>query len=89
MSNSVVFLLIAVGLSVLGTTAVWLHGRPRRSRRESADLGATLRALSATHKPPTSRHAPGPRGGTAPGVDHAAGAPRRDPRPSREARPGT
>jgi hypothetical protein len=89
MSNSVVFLLIAVGLSVLGTTAVWLHGRPRRSRRESADLGATLRALSATHKPPASRSAPGSRGGAQPPTDDTAGAARRDPRPSREARPGT
>ena len=55
MSNSVVFLLIAVGLSGIGTTAVWWHGRPRRSRTENNDFGATLRALSATHKPPASR----------------------------------
>ena len=83
MSNSVVFLLIALGLSVLGTTAVWLHGRPRRSRRDNADLGATLRALSATHKPPA------PRGGAHPADPDAPGLTRRDPRPSRESRPGT
>jgi hypothetical protein len=81
MSNSVVFLLIALGLSVVGTTAVWLHGRPRRGRRDNGDLGATLRALSATHKPPVGRGGP-PTADAQPAV-------RRDPRPSREARPGT
>ena len=46
MSNSVVFLLIAVGLSVLGTLAVWLHGRPRRSRSSVDVFNRSLRALS-------------------------------------------
>jgi hypothetical protein len=55
MSNSVVFLLIAVGLSLLGTLAVWLHGRPRR--RSSVDVfSRSLRALSTneSHHEPLS-----------------------------------
>jgi hypothetical protein len=48
MSNSVLFLLLAFGLSVLGATAVWLHGRPSRSRRSGPDFNATLRALAET-----------------------------------------
>jgi len=47
MSNSVVFLLIAVGLSVLGTCAVWLHGRPRRSRSSVELFNRSLQALAA------------------------------------------
>ncbi len=48
MSNSVVFLLIAVGLSFLGSIAVWLHGRPRRARGSSVDhFNRGLQALSA------------------------------------------
>jgi len=46
MSNSVVFLLIAVGLSVLGTCAVWLHGRPRRSRSSVELFNRSLQALA-------------------------------------------
>jgi hypothetical protein len=46
MSNSVVFLLIAVGLSMLGTLVVWLHGRPRRSRSSVDVFNRSLRALS-------------------------------------------
>ncbi len=83
MSNSVVFLLIAVGLSVLGTTAVWLHGRPRRSRRANTDFGTTLRVLSETHRPPATRHSAQPADPDTPGFA------RRDPRPSRGSRPGT
>ena len=83
MSNSVVFLLIAVGLSGIGTTAVWWHGRPRRSRTENNDFGATLRALSATHKPPASRP------GAQPADPDTSEFARRDPRPLRETRPGT
>jgi hypothetical protein len=47
-SNSVVFLLIAVGLSILGSLAVWVHGRPRRARGSSVDhFHRGLQALSA------------------------------------------
>lgn len=52
MSNSVVFLLIAVGLSVLGTCAVWLHGRPRRSQSSVELFNRSLQALGGTDKPP-------------------------------------
>ncbi len=56
MSNSVLFLLLAFGLSVIGATAVWLHGRPRRHRR-GPDLNDTLRALAQTRE-----GAPAPNG---------------------------
>jgi hypothetical protein len=46
MSNSVVFLLIAVGLSLLGTFVVWLHGRPRRSKSSVDVFNRSLRALA-------------------------------------------
>jgi hypothetical protein len=46
MSNSVVFLLIAVGLSAVGTLLVWLHGRPRRPRSSVDHFSRSLRALS-------------------------------------------
>jgi hypothetical protein len=83
MSNSVVFLLIAVGLSVLGTTAVWLHGRPRRGRRENADFGATLRALSST------RHASDPSNGVRPLAPKPPARSPRDPRATRESNTGS
>jgi len=83
MSNSVVFLLIAVGLSAIGVTAVWLHGRPRRNRRANADLGETLRALSATQR--TSR----PMNGAHPVDPKAPTMSPRDPRRSKEPRPGS
>jgi hypothetical protein len=47
MSNSVVFLLIAVGLSAFGSLIVWLHGRPRRIRSSVDHFHRGLRALSA------------------------------------------
>ncbi len=85
MSNSVVFLLIAVGLSVLGATAVWLHGRPRRNPRHANDFGATLRALSEAQRTRDGRP-------LRPGDASADGAPPamspRDPRRARETRPG-
>jgi hypothetical protein len=48
MSNSVVFLLIAVGLSILGSLVVWVHGRPRRPRSSVDHFNAGLRALSSS-----------------------------------------
>jgi hypothetical protein len=83
-SNSVVFLLIAVGLSVIGATAVWLHGRPRRNRRHTDDFGATLRALSQTQ---IQRDAESARG-TRPADPKAPSMSPRDPRRSRESGPG-
>lgn len=86
MSNSVVFLLIAVGLSVLGATAVWLHGHPRRSRHRPNDLGETLRVLSQTQRS-SGLHRPAQP--VDPTVDPKAPAMSpRDPRRSREPRPG-
>lgn len=81
MSNSVVFLLIAVGLSALGATAVWLHGHPRRTRRHGDDLGATLRALSEAQRNTRDRTAPRPDA-TPPAMSP------RDPRRAKEPRPG-
>jgi hypothetical protein len=46
-SNSVVFLVIAVGLSVLGSFVVWLHGRPRRTRSSVDHFNRGLQALSS------------------------------------------
>jgi hypothetical protein len=45
-SNSVLFLLAAVGLSVIGTCAVWLHGRPRRPKSSVDHFAQSLHALS-------------------------------------------
>jgi hypothetical protein len=50
MSNSVVFLLIAVGLSILGSLVVWVHGRPRRPRSSVDHFNAGLRALSSSDR---------------------------------------
>jgi hypothetical protein len=50
MSNSVLFLLVAVGLSVVGTLAVWLHSRPRRSRSSVDQFSQSLRALGANRE---------------------------------------
>ena len=83
MSNSVAFLLIAFGLSALGATAVWLHGRPRRTRRENNDFGATLRALSE------SRRASAPARGVRPLDPNAPTMSARDPRRSKESGPGS
>jgi hypothetical protein len=47
MSNSVLFLLVAVGLSVVGTVAVWLHSRPRRSRSSVDQFAQSLRVIGA------------------------------------------
>src|SRR5690606_12235957 len=52
MSNSVLFLLIAVGLSVLGTLVVWLQGRPRRPRSSVDMFNQSLRALATTDTRP-------------------------------------
>jgi len=78
MSNSVLFLLLAFGLSVLGATAVWLHGRPRRNRRGGTDFNATLRALGETRPGADTPRGVRPLDSTPP--------PRspRDPRRSRE-----
>ncbi len=46
MSNSVLFLLAAVALSIVGTFAVWLHGRPRRPKSSVDHFAQNLRALS-------------------------------------------
>jgi len=56
MSNSVVFLLIAVGLSLLGTFVVWLHGRPRRPKSSVDVFNRSLRALATneTQREPLS-----------------------------------
>jgi hypothetical protein len=54
MSNSIVFLSIAVGLSVLGSLIVWIHGRPRRKGSSVDHFNRGLRALSANG----SRHEP-------------------------------
>ena len=83
MSNSVVFLLIALGLSVLGATVVWLHGRPQRNRRDNNDFGATLRALSE------NRRSSEPTNGVRPIDPKASAASPRDPRPSKGTRPGS
>lgn len=83
MSNSVVFLLIAVGLSVIGATAVWLHGRPRRHRNENHDFGATLRALGETRRPTN-----GPTGVRPLDPVSPARSPR-DPRRVKDSDPGT
>jgi hypothetical protein len=82
-SNSVLFLLLAFGLSVLGATAVWLHGRPRRHQRNGVDFNDTLRALAATRRgsePPNGVGAVDPVG--------PARSPR-DPRRSRERSTGS
>ena len=78
MSNSVLFLLLAFGLSVLGATAVWLHGRPRRHARHGADFNTTLRALAESRRP-----APPRRGATSVEPAPPARSPR-DPRRSKE-----
>ena len=78
MSNSVLFLLLAFGLSVVGATAVWLHGHPRKSHRRGPDFNATLRALSETRESAAPTSGVRPIDGTAP-----ARSPR-DPRSSRE-----
>ena len=82
MSNSVVFLLIAVGLSVVGATAVWLHGLPRRHRNENHDFGATLRALGEARRPT------GPTGVRPMDTAQPARSPR-DPRRPKDSDPGT
>jgi hypothetical protein len=78
MSNSVLFLLLAFGLSVLGATAVWLHGRPRRNARHGADFNTTLRALAETR-----RQMP-PRPGDIPVDPTPQARSPRDPRRSKE-----
>ena len=83
MSNSVAFLLVAFGLSAFGATAVWLHGRPRRNRRENNDFGATLRALSE------SRRSSMPASGVRPQDPNAPPMSARDPRRSKESGPGS
>ena len=91
MSNSVVFLLIAVGLSVLGATAVWLHGRPRRNPRHTDDFGATLRALSESQRA-RGHQARRPSHGATDRTDAGTATPPamspRDPRRARGPRPG-
>lgn len=82
MSNSVVFLLIAVGLSVLGATAVWLHGRPRRHHHDAGDFSATLRTLAQTQRSSDPSRTAQPVEPKAPTMSP------RDPRRSREQRPG-
>jgi hypothetical protein len=47
MSNSIVFLMIAVGLSVLGSLVVWIHGRIRRRGTSVDHFNRGLRALAA------------------------------------------
>ena len=83
MSNSVLFLLLAFGLSVLGGTAVWLHGRPSRRRSSGPDFNATLRALAETR--------PGARPSRSVGPLDPAPPPRspRDPRRARERSSGS
>jgi hypothetical protein len=98
MSNSIVFLMIAVGLSVLGSLVVWIHGRIRRRGTSVDHFNRGLRALAANggrHEPTsgiTLRRAsdddepPAPTRAPAPAapVDDASSArPRRpSPRPS-------
>jgi hypothetical protein len=85
-SNSVLFLLVAVGLSVIGTTAVWLHGRPRRPKSSVDHFAQNLRALSMH-----ARLSEPPSGITPLGTDMAppaSGGAQRSSRPTRSARPG-
>ena len=55
MSDSVLFLVLAVGLMLVGGGAVYLHGRGPRSRSQRSstdDLRRSLDALSTRHKGP-------------------------------------
>ena len=83
MSNSVLFLLVAVVLSTVGTLGVWLHGRPRRPRSSVDHYAHHLRAISM-HDGLTE-----PPSGITP-LPNGRGSPPRSARPDEEKRvPGT
>jgi hypothetical protein len=82
-SNSILFLVAALGLSVVGTVGVWLHGRPRRPRSSVDHYAHHLRNISM-HDGLTE-----PPSGITP-LPHGAVSSPRSTRPDEEQRvPGT